>query len=375
MLSNLFQDIPGLVSFLTERATQQSDPYFLIPFQKDQSRPRTKDQKEESAQITTLLSVLPKEETAPYRSEILSMRRGRLCHQYIDGLETILQAHHVDVLYEATRRGYPLIVHRLLSLTDPDERPTKLNEGGREDRVSGSYSYPSDDSRSSDDSDDYSILNVNEYNRREVYRPPLIHVVLDRLIDVVTRNVDLEEMYDIEVRFSGPEAYVHLLKVLLDFGADATLADKSHLSDTPLHKACYIQGDRGVHVAHLLLDQTNANKGNRPSLEVKNKDGATPLHLCAERNAELVDLLIRENADVVARDRRGNTPLHIAAFRMALRSTYRPTMSIGDVDLDRIFDSLVAAGADVDAKNNDGDTPIDIRARHLDRVEWRTRLV
>ncbi len=70
----------------------------------------------------------------------------------------------------------------------------------------------------------------------------------------------------------------------------------------------------------------------KPSINRKDKNGNTPLHLAARRNNEaIVKLLLSKGADVNARNNRGVTPLHLAARHADLEIVKR----------------LVEAGADV----------------------------
>jgi ankyrin repeat protein len=63
-------------------------------------------------------------------------------------------------------------------------------------------------------------------------------------------------------------------------------------------------------------------------------------------HVELVILLLEQNADVVACDRNGNTPLHKAASK-------------GHRD---IVEILVEKGSDLRAKNTHGNTPLEVAA-------------
>ncbi|MEH1771269.1 MAG: ankyrin repeat domain-containing protein, partial [Nostoc sp.] len=73
--------------------------------------------------------------------------------------------------------------------------------------------------------------------------------------------------------------------------------------------------------------------------------GETPLHLAVSQgNKQVVELLIAKGADVNAKNKDGNTPLHLA------------------YDLD-IVKLLIAKGADANAKNNDDMTPAELQAQ------------
>ncbi len=80
-------------------------------------------------------------------------------------------------------------------------------------------------------------------------------------------------------------------------------------------------------------------------VNIKNKDGKTPLHIAVENNYEdIVKLLLQKNADVNAKDNNGNTPLHIAVEK----GNYF------------VIKELLKAGADKNIKNNEGKTALDI---------------
>jgi len=74
-------------------------------------------------------------------------------------------------------------------------------------------------------------------------------------------------------------------------------------------------------------------------VNAKDKWEETPLHLA--RTKEIVELLIAKGADVNAKDKYGRTPLHYAVDR-------------------EIAELLIANGANVNAKDGDGETPLDL---------------
>jgi ankyrin repeat protein len=82
-------------------------------------------------------------------------------------------------------------------------------------------------------------------------------------------------------------------------------------------------------------------------VNARDKLGETPLHVAAVRGyQETSSLLIAKGADVNAKDERGLTPLHAAAWR-----GHTETVAL-----------LIANGADINARNEDGVTPLHVSA-------------
>ena len=88
-------------------------------------------------------------------------------------------------------------------------------------------------------------------------------------------------------------------------------------------------------------------------INARNKCGQTPLHLCIERRHDCLSdfdfhkmalVLIVGGADVNTVDNEGSAPLHLCAKRKAYD----------------MFPMLVEAGANVNATNGDGKTPLQI---------------
>ena len=77
-------------------------------------------------------------------------------------------------------------------------------------------------------------------------------------------------------------------------------------------------------------------------------------------NVKKVSRLLDNGADVNAKDKIGNTPLH-----------YTAGWGHKDVAALLIAELLIAKGADVNDKNNDGDTPLHIAVKngHMDVAE------
>ncbi|KAF6136196.1 hypothetical protein GIB67_001605 [Kingdonia uniflora] len=81
------------------------------------------------------------------------------------------------------------------------------------------------------------------------------------------------------------------------------------------------------------------------SVNVKDSEGRTPLHWAVDRgHFDMVDLLLRKDADVNAKDNEGQTPLHYAAM----------------CDREAVAEFLVKQNAKTDIKDNDGNSPCDL---------------
>lgn len=85
---------------------------------------------------------------------------------------------------------------------------------------------------------------------------------------------------------------------------------------------------------------------SKESLEAKDKDGNTGLHVAAQLdNVEAVNLLLKAGADVKAKNEQGRTPLHVAAEK-----------SVNSIT------PLLDGKADIEAKDKDGARPLHIAA-------------
>jgi ankyrin repeat protein len=87
---------------------------------------------------------------------------------------------------------------------------------------------------------------------------------------------------------------------------------------------------------------------NGADVAARDNTHSTPLHLASsKRSAEAVDILIRHGSDLNAQNKNQSTPLHLAASsRLALNGT--------------IVCLLLARGANVDAKDSEGRTPREV---------------
>ncbi|CAK9803790.1 Transient receptor potential channel pyrexia [Anthophora quadrimaculata] len=134
---------------------------------------------------------------------------------------------------------------------------------------------------------------------------------------------------------------VEIVKLLLDRGA--SVVEKNHMGETPLHVACFVQSMKSV---ELLLDTpgTNVNAVDRAH--------RTPLHfavMTTYSSAKLVEVLLKHGALVNAADRTGFTPLHVAALN----------------EQSHCVDVLIWAGADVSATTSAGLSALNIILRKI----------
>ncbi|KAJ1483307.1 ankyrin repeat-containing domain protein [Baffinella frigidus] len=117
---------------------------------------------------------------------------------------------------------------------------------------------------------------------------------------------------------------------------DAVLSLRDENGGTVLHWA--VADDSRATLAEVI-----ATRDAGRVVDVKNRDGNTPLHVVAQEGHEaLAVALVAAGADKDAKTDDGDTPLHWAAANGHLA----------------VARALVAAGADKDAQNTYGDTPL-----------------
>lgn len=118
---------------------------------------------------------------------------------------------------------------------------------------------------------------------------------------------------------------VETVRLVLERGA--SIVEKNHVGQTPLHVACFVQS---IPCVELLLSSTPTG------VNAVDREHRTPLHfavMSTDSSVELVQLLLKCGALVNAADRTGFTPLHIAALN----------------EQSRCVDALIWAGADISA--------------------------
>ncbi|KAL4221756.1 hypothetical protein ACF0H5_020011 [Mactra antiquata] len=193
------------------------------------------------------------------------------------------------------------------------------------------------------------------------------HEIIAVLIINAGVNIDAKNMFDrTALHYAATNGCLTILKMLLDRVADPNTQDEA--GDTPLHDAICAKFTSGVEtlLASSKINLKIINKKGHPPLHLaamidhesavslilkkypdlvnsQKEDGFTPLHVAAiNDNTDIIETLLKFEANVDARDKNNNTALHLAAHQGYLNSTKL----------------LVQNGANVNVQDNDGDTPL-----------------
>uniref|UniRef100_A0A3Q3JMF0 Uncharacterized protein n=1 Tax=Monopterus albus TaxID=43700 RepID=A0A3Q3JMF0_MONAL len=153
--------------------------------------------------------------------------------------------------------------------------------------------------------------------------------------------------------YMASSGMISVVKYLLDLGVDVSSTHKHSVitlyrlmfepnayGNTPLHVACYNGQD--VVVNELIECGTNVNQVN--------EKGFAPLHFTAasRHGALCLELLVCNGADVNIRSKDGKTPLHMTAIHGRFSRSQ----------------AIIENGAEIDCEDKNGNTPLHIAARY-----------
>jgi len=129
----------------------------------------------------------------------------------------------------------------------------------------------------------------------------------DTLLHLIEKDPDQANTYSVDgftpLGLASFFGHTELVKMLLDKGANPNIAANNQFKVTPLHSACAISN---YDIAEILIK-------NGANVNAKQMQNVTPLHSAAHNGqSKLVNLLIENGADINSKMENGQTPLFMA---------------------------------------------------------------